>query len=109
MTWIPKSKNGTRILATIVGLTAIIGFVFAGTEIRYTPRINFATHVIASDINNLHNLSALIQVQLNLLEDRRERKIKNGGSTSEIRELDKRIKRLEKEQQEVDKIIIKGG
>jgi len=102
-------KNGTKLLSATVGLTAIIGFVFAGTEIRYTPRINFATHVISSDINNLHNRSALIQVQLNLLEDRRERKIKNGGSASDIRKLDKRIERLEKEQQEVDKTIIKGG
>jgi hypothetical protein len=101
-------KNGTKLISA-VSLTAIIGFVFAGTEVRYTPRINFATHVISSDLNNLHNRSALIQVQLNLLEDRRERKIKNGGSVSDIRKLDKRIERLEKEQQEVDKTIIKGG
>jgi len=69
-------------------------------------RIDFVSHVISSDLNNLHNRSALIQFQLDTLEERRDRAMKNGSSRKDIRRLEKRIERLEKKQQVIDKEIL---
>jgi len=46
----PINKSGAKMLAEILGLMAIVGTVFAGAEIHYTPRIDFVSHVISSDL-----------------------------------------------------------
>ena len=96
-------KQATSIISAMAASFVILGGVFAATEVRYTPRIVMAQHVLADKQHDLRMISTQIQFQIDTLEDRKERMVRNGESPSKIKKIERRVNRLERQQDEIEK------
>ena len=99
-------KRATSIVTSVATSFVILGGVFAATEVRYVPRIVMVEYALNDRQRYLHTTATLIQFQIDVLEERRTRLVKNGGDRTRIQKINRRITRLEKQQEDIERELM---